>query len=163
MAQFKAYAPRVVQYIAGEDLNAAECVSISGFTTVERASPSLDTTFPCPQVSKVPAGETEDFLGIVLNDASSGEWVDVVVEGITEAKFTTGHTIIAGAPCRIDGSTAGQLAEIDSSTLLDWATHGPEEICCIAAEADTSATTGAAEKIKVYIPPRRVSVGGGLI
>jgi hypothetical protein len=156
MAQFKAYAPKIIQYQAGEALTAGDCVSISGFTTVENPVPNLSITVPCPKVSKCPASAHTDFLGVVLNDAANGEWVDVVVEGQVDAKFVANDTLAAGDPLMMSG-TAGQLTDVASSALL----ADPNNVVAYASEADDTTTAG--ELSGIYIPPRRVTCAGSLI
>jgi hypothetical protein len=156
MAQFKAYAPKIIQYQAGEALTAGDCVSISGFTTVENPVPNLSLTVPCPQVSKCPANAHTDFLGVVLNDAANGEWVDVDVEVQVDAKFVANDTLAAGDPLMMSG-TPGQLTDVASSALL----ADPNNVVAYASEADDTTTAG--ELSGIYIPPRRVTCASSLI
>lgn len=158
MVQFKAYAPRVVQYQAEAAISAGHAVSITGMTTVNNPVPNTSLTVPCPQVSKIPASSTSsDFLGVALNDAAADEWVDVVVEGIVEAQFDVSHDINAGNPL-IVSDAAGRLADLAASSLGLM-----ENVCCYAAEAGEDDATTAGEKIRVYIPPRHVTVAGDMI
>jgi hypothetical protein len=98
MAQARAFASRIEQYIASTALEEGDSVMVSGISSEPNPVPGVNVTHAVPKVQKIisDTGSDRYFLGVVRNAAAANAFVDVVVEGNAKAKVVTDQALSVG-------------------------------------------------------------------
>ncbi|MEA1909932.1 MAG: DUF2190 family protein [Patescibacteria group bacterium] len=145
---YNAGSPKIVVFQASGTILKGQALQLGTPTTQANPVPSLDISRPIPTVVACALSEPQSFIGIAMNAASSGEAVNVCIEGVCDGYVDASTDPTAGMRLSIAAS-AGELGEASTTTA---------QAVCMAVEAATTTADGV-PLCAVYIPPHIIGIG----